>query len=102
MSSTTIDLEAALDNPSSVFAAPEDVATHPGLSTEQKIDILRLWEYDAAEAEVATEEGMPGGNGDELLRRIVLALGGLIDDADVGNSAPTKQRAILRRRGGRG
>jgi hypothetical protein len=102
MSSTPIDLEAALDNPASVFAAPEDVAAHPGLSTEQKIDILRLWEYDAAEAEVATEEGMPGGNGNELLRRIVMALDGLIGDADIGNSAPTKQRAILRRRGGRG
>lgn len=31
----------------------------------------------------------------------VAALDGLIGDADVGNSAPTGQRAILRRRGGR-
>jgi len=32
----------------------------------------------------------------------VAALDGLIGDADIGNSAPTRQRAILRRRGGRG
>jgi hypothetical protein len=85
-----------------VFAAPEDVAAHPGLTREQKIEILRLWEYDAAEAEVATEEGMPGGNGDDLLRRILLALDGLIGEIDAGDSGPTKQHALLRRHGGPG
>jgi hypothetical protein len=99
MVSGTVNLEAALRDPASVFAQPEDVAAHAGLTLEQKIEILRLWEYDAAEAEVATEEGMPGGN-DDLLRRILLALHGL-GAADAGDAAPTKQHALLRHRRGR-
>lgn len=100
MSTETIDLEAALQDPAAVFASPESVAAHAALSREQKIDILRHWEYDASELEVATEEGMPGGgDGSELLRRIILALDGLIGETDVGDSAPTKQHAVLRRRG---
>jgi len=102
MNTKAVDLEAALRDPASAFAAPQDVASHPGLTREQKIEILRLWEYDAAEAEVATEEGMPGGNGD-LLQRILLALDGLgaADAGDTGDTGPTKQHALLRRRAGR-
>ena len=95
-----MNLEAAFCDPGSVFATPEEVAAHAGLTREQKIEILRLWEYDAAEAEVATEEGMPGGK-DDLLQRIVLALDGLIGGIDVGDAGPTKQHALLRRRAGR-
>ncbi|TAK80412.1 MAG: hypothetical protein EPO20_28990 [Betaproteobacteria bacterium] len=90
-----MNLEQALVDPASVFATPEDVAAHAGLTREQKIEILKLWEYDACEAEVATEEGMPGGDGD-LLRRILLALDGLIGGIDVGDSGPTKHHALLR------
>ena len=86
-------------DPTSVFATPEEVAAHAGLTREQKIEILGLWEYDVAEGEVATEEGMPGGNGD-LLQRILLALDGLIGGTDLGDSGPTKQHALLRRRTG--
>ena len=50
--------------------------------------------------EVATEEGMPGGN-DALLQRILLALDGLIGGIDLGDAGPTKQHALLRRRGSR-
>lgn len=99
MNAATVNLQEALRDPASVFATPEEVAAHPGLAPEQKIEILRLWEYDAAEAEVATEEGMPGGNGD-LLRRILLALEGLGAASETGESGPTKQHALLRRRAG--
>ena len=71
-----IELEQALRDPASSFAGPEDVVAHPDLSQEQKIEILRLWEYDATEAAVATEEGMPGGN-NGLLQRILTALAAL-------------------------
>jgi len=100
MTQPTVNIEQALQDPAAVFATPEDVAAHPGLTREQKIEILRLWEYDAAEAEVATEEGMPGGN-DGLLQRILLALDGLIGGIDVGDAGPTKQHALLARRRGR-
>ena len=100
MIARAVDLEAALRDPAAVFATPEEVATHPALTPEQKVEILRLWEYDTAEAEVATEEGMPGGD-DGLLRRILLALEALHADVNAGDTGPTKQHALLRRRPGR-
>jgi hypothetical protein len=100
MQPTAVNLEQALQDPALVFATPEEVSAHAGLTREQKIEILRMWEYDAAEAEVATEEGMPGGDG-EILRRILLALDSVIGETDVGDSGPTKQQAVLTRRRGR-
>jgi hypothetical protein len=43
---------------------------------------------------VATEEGMPNGNGD-LLRRILIALDRLAD-VDMEHTGPTKQHGIPR------
>ena len=65
--------DEALKNPAEVFPAPEDVVEHPGLSPEQKCRILRQWEYDARELEVAEEENM-GGGPDDLLSRILNAI----------------------------
>ena len=45
---TAIDMDRALLDPGSVFATPEDILRHDGLSKEQKIEILRRWEYDAS------------------------------------------------------
>ena len=90
---TTVDMEQALVDPGSVFATPEDLAAHKGLSTQQKIEILRRWEYDASEVSVAVEEGMPDGDGD-LLRRILLALEQLSGGIDMERVAPTKQHGI--------
>jgi len=100
VTANSVNLEAALRDPASVFATPEEVAVHSALTKAQEIEILRLWEYDAAEEEVATEEGMPGRDGD-LLRRILLALDALFGVVDVGESAPTKQHALLPRSSGR-
>jgi len=89
-----IDYGQALLDPGSVFNQPEDVLTHPALSREQKIEILRRWTYDASEVCVATEEGMRNGNGD-LLRRIMVALDRLAD-VNMEHSGPTKQHGISR------
>jgi hypothetical protein len=98
--SESIDLSAALQDPAATFASPSAVAEHPALSRAQKIEILRRWEYEASGEEVATEEGMPGGgDGSELLRRIMLALDGLIGNTEVTGSGPTKHRAVLGARG---
>lgn len=42
-----LDLKRAQLVPSSVFASPEDVVRHSGLSAAQKLAILRRWEFDA-------------------------------------------------------
>lgn len=80
-------------DPPSVFETPEDVIAEPGLTTEQKIEILRRWEYDASELAVAEEEGMIGGERGTLARvmRALEALGG---HPDVEHSPPTKQQGI--------
>jgi len=88
------DLDRGRWNPSAMFTNPEQVLAQAGLTRDEKIEILKLWEYDAAEAEVATEEGMPGG-ADSPLRRILLALSRLIPDSDVRRTGPTKQHALL-------
>ena len=45
----SIDMEKAIIDPGSVFSTPEDVEGHTDLTQEEKIEILRRWEYDAAE-----------------------------------------------------
>ena len=58
--SEPFDLEQALLDPGSVFSSPKEVFAHEALTYEQKVEVLRRWEYDASEAAVAEEEGMPG------------------------------------------
>ena len=87
-------LEQALLDPASVFASPEEVVDHPGLTLAEKIGMLRSWEYDAAEVAVAEEEGMQGPETD-LLRRILLALADLTHGREVEFVAPTKQHGLI-------
>jgi len=71
-----MDLETARLNPGSVFTSPEELRESPGLSREQKIDLLQRWAEDARELEVAESEGMGGGE-TSLFARILLALDSL-------------------------
>ncbi|GIW72156.1 MAG: hypothetical protein KatS3mg102_1698 [Planctomycetota bacterium] len=90
-----IDLEAALRDPASVFATPEEVLRHPELAREHKIEILRRWEYDAREMQVAEEENMgdPAPPSD-LLERVLAALHALGAWADTERSPPTKHGGV--------
>lgn len=88
-----IDMDQALLDPGSVFGSPEALLECDVLAKEQKIEILRRWEYDASENCVAVEEGMPDGESD-LLRRILLALDHLTGGIDVGQVGPSKQHGI--------
>jgi hypothetical protein len=61
-----MNLQHALDDPSSVFAAPADVVRSEEVSREEKVQILRRWEYEARTLEVAQDENMMGGKGSRL------------------------------------
>jgi len=87
-------LDQALRDPESIFENPEAVAEHPSLTLEQKIEILRSWEYDVAEVAVAEEEGMQGPE-NILLQRILLVLARLTHGRDVEFVALTKQHGLL-------
>jgi hypothetical protein len=89
------DLEKALADPAGVFAGPEDVVLTSGLTNEQKIEILRRWEFNASEESVALEEGMPGEESN-MLRRILVALGKLTGRLDVSHTGPGKNHALPR------
>ena len=88
-----IDYEKALLDPASVFATPEEVLDRTELTKDQKIEILRRWEYEASEVAVAEEEGMVDGK-PPMLRRILLALESLVGTIDVEHTPPTKQDGV--------
>ena len=85
-----MDLEKAMLNPRSEFNCPEDVLNQQTITREQKIKILRRWEYDARELEVAEEENM-GGGPPSMLGDILAALRQLDSEIDTEHSPPTKQ-----------
>ena len=90
-----VAFEQALLDPASVIESPEALLAREDFSAPQKVEILRRWEYDASEASVAVEEGMPGDDND-LLRRILLAIDRLSAEVDLDQVGPTKQHGIPR------
>ena len=85
-----IDFEKALIDPSSVFKTPEEVLQEKDLSREQKIEILRRWEFDVRELQVAEEENMAGPQ-PVTLDVVLNALRALGATPESDRSAPTKQ-----------
>jgi hypothetical protein len=85
--------DKALLDPAAVFATPEELLQAQDLTRENKIEILRRWEYDSSEVAVAEEEGMVDGR-PLLLHRILLALEALHAEIDGEHRPPTKQGGI--------
>ena len=68
-------LEKALLDPTSVYRMPSEVLTDSALSREEKIKVLRRWEYDARGLQTAEGENM--GSAEDtgsLLSRVLKAL----------------------------
>lgn len=85
-----MDVEKQIDDPSLVFKTPGQVLQDNDLSWEQKIKILRQWEYDVRELQVAEEESMTGAQPVSLAEvRDALRALGVVGDPD--QSGPTKQ-----------
>jgi len=84
-----MNIEQAMTDPTSVFATPDEVLQKKSLTRDQKIKILKRWEYDALELEVAEEENM-GGGPPGVLDQVLSALHRLDAHVDVEHSPPTK------------
>lgn len=82
--------EKSLVNPADVYSEPNQVLQDSSLSQEQKMEILKQWEYDAREMEVAEEENMAGNNAPSMLREVLKAIVKL-EDGGASEQAPTKQ-----------
>lgn len=89
MAAKQVNFLQALLDPTSVFKTPEGVLQRYDLTRQQKVDILRSWEYGANEEAVAEEEGMLSDR-PLMVRRVVLALEKLTG-GDEGSLSPTKQ-----------
>jgi hypothetical protein len=84
----------ALLDPSSVFSTPMDVVEDKIVTAELKIEILRRWEYDAREMQVADEEGFPARPPGCLLDAVITALHRMGTGTDIEHSPPTKQGGV--------
>ena len=58
---TAATIKEILVNPSKEFAHPSQVVSTPDLSHNEKVKALKQWELDARLLQVASEEGMSGG-----------------------------------------
>ena len=70
---TAKDYDRALISPDEIFGSPMDVVKTELLTREQKLTILKHWEADARDLQVATEENMTGPGNSRLgeVRRAV-------------------------------
>ncbi len=84
------DLKKAMRDPTQVFKDPSEVVADIELTRDQKIEILRRWEFDAHELEVAEEEAGMNVLHPEMFDRIVKALHTLGAERDTEHTPPTK------------
>ena len=87
------EIKKALLDPSSVYKSPDKVLKDKSLTRNQKIEILRRWEYDAIELQVAEEENMQGQNG-KILDEILNALHEINADYEFQHPTPTKHGKV--------
>ncbi len=91
---TNDQLAQAMLDPSSMFPSPVAIVGDKRLASDQKIELLRRWEYDAREMQVAEEEGFPAREPGSLLDTIIIALHRLGAGPDIEHSPPTKQGGV--------
>ncbi len=84
------DIKKAMRDPAKVFTDPSKVVADFELTRDQKIEILRRWEFDAHELEVAEEEAGMTVLHPEMFDRIVQALHTLGAERDTEHTPPTK------------
>ena len=85
-----IDVNKAMLDPTMVFKDPKDVVANVELTRDQKIEILRRWEYDARQLEVAEEEAGMAVRRPEMFDRVLQALHTLGVERDIEHTPPTK------------
>ena len=57
---TAKDFDRALIAPEQVFSAPMDVVVTDSMTAAQKLKVLKHWEANARDLQVASEEAMTG------------------------------------------
>jgi len=83
--------DKSLMNPADVYSEPDQVLQDASLTQEQKMKILKQWEYDARELEVAEEENMEG-SAPSMLRDVLKAILELETSDSLEEQAPTTKQ----------
>jgi len=87
-----IDIEKAILDPAAIFKNPQQVIDNDDLSRDQKIEVLRRWEYDVREIQVLDDESTTAKETHAVtLDSVLNALRSLGAAIDVEHTAPTKQ-----------
>lgn len=63
---TAKDYDQALLTPQKIFDLPMEVVETESMTTKQKLKVLKRWEADAHDLEVASDESMTGGERSRL------------------------------------
>ena len=85
-----IDVKMAMLDPTMVFEDPMDVVANDELTRDQKIEILRRWEYDARQLEIAEEEAGMAVRRPEMFDLVLQAMHTLGVERDIEHTPPTK------------
>lgn len=88
--SNNISLKKALIDPASSFTHPREILTLADFTDTEKMTVLKRWEQDARELDVAEEEGMLGDR-DSLLDEVIKAIDELDPEYHKSAAAPNKQ-----------
>lgn len=81
-----------MKNSTLCFPNPNSVLTSRDLTKDEKIELLKEWEYDLLDTSVAEEENMRGKDYSELLRQIKNAIIILQNNSNNRHkTAPNKQ-----------
>ncbi len=84
---TAKDYDRALIAPEQVFETPMDVVNTESMTSEQKMKVLKHWEANARDLQVATEESMTGPGSSHLneVRKAIHMLSEMenVDERDV-------------------
>jgi hypothetical protein len=82
------------------FSTPDELLVAEDLTREQKLTLLRQWEYDLHLMQVATEENMTGdappGNNAEKIREVHAAAEKLGAELDPESGGAAKTGAIIK------
>jgi hypothetical protein len=92
--------EKLIGDVSQHFATPEALLADQELTREQKLALLRQWEYDLHLMQVATEENMtsdaPPGNNAEKIRQVHAAAEKLGGELDTEGSGAAKTGSVIK------
>ena len=85
-----IDVKTAMLDPTMVFEDPMDIVANDELTRDQKSEILRRWEYDARQLEIAEEEAGMAVRRPDMFDRVLQSLHTLGVARDIEHTPPTK------------